>query len=176
MKSLNFYYDIWNTHVVFFDRYSVTAITKSLCWPWNFRCIDERVDFHIGLISSLGIFKIIQWKAIIIEKKHLPFGTRCRRGRDRMVVGFTSTCAISAYHHQSWQFEPRSWQGVLDTVCDQVCQWRATGRWFSPDTPVSSTNKTDLHDIAEILLNVVLNTINQTKQNNEKNTFPSEQL
>jgi len=24
---------------------------------------------------------------------------RDRRGRDRMVVGFTTTCAISAYHH-----------------------------------------------------------------------------
>ena len=22
-----------------------------------------------------------------------------RRGRDRMVVGFTTTCAVSAYHH-----------------------------------------------------------------------------
>jgi hypothetical protein len=28
--------------------------------------------------------------------------------------------------------------------------------------PVSSTNKTDRHDITEILLKVVLNTINQT--------------
>jgi hypothetical protein len=25
--------------------------------------------------------------------------SRDRRGRDRMVVGFTTTCAISAYHH-----------------------------------------------------------------------------
>jgi len=25
-------------------------------------------------------------------------GTRGRRGHDRMVVGFTTTCAISAYH------------------------------------------------------------------------------
>ena len=25
--------------------------------------------------------------------------TRSRRGRDRMVVIFTTTCAISAYHH-----------------------------------------------------------------------------
>jgi hypothetical protein len=24
---------------------------------------------------------------------------RDRRGRDRMIVGFTTTCAISAYHH-----------------------------------------------------------------------------
>jgi hypothetical protein len=31
-----------------------------------------------------------------------------------------------------------------------------TGRWFSPGPPVSSTNKTDRHDIAEILLNVAL--------------------
>jgi hypothetical protein len=27
--------------------------------------------------------------------------TRGHCGRDRMVVGFTATCAISAYHHQS---------------------------------------------------------------------------
>jgi hypothetical protein len=32
-----------------------------------------------------------------------------------MVVRFTTTCAISAYHHYSCEFEPRSWQGVLDT-------------------------------------------------------------
>jgi hypothetical protein len=32
------------------------------------------------------------------------------------------------------------------------------GRWFSPGTPVPSTNKTDRHDIAEILLKVALNT------------------
>jgi hypothetical protein len=32
--------------------------------------------------------------------------------------------------------------------------------WFSPGTTVSSTNKTDSHDIADILLNVALNTIN----------------
>ena len=30
---------------------------------------------------------------------------------------------------------------------------------FSPRTPVSSTNKTDLQDITEILLKVALNTI-----------------
>jgi hypothetical protein len=33
-----------------------------------------------------------------------------------------------------------------------------TGRWFSPGTPVSSTNITDLHDINEILLKMALNT------------------
>jgi len=38
----------------------------------------------------------------------------------------------------------------------------STSRWFSPSTPVSSTNKTDDHNIAEILLKVVLNTITLT--------------
>jgi hypothetical protein len=42
----------------------------------------------------------------------------------------------------------------------KVCQWLAAGWWFSPDTAVSPTNKTDRHDINEILLQVALNTIN----------------
>ena len=33
------------------------------------------------------------------------------------------------------------------------------GLWFSPGTPVYSANKTDHHDITEILLKVALNTI-----------------
>ena len=41
-----------------------------------------------------------------------------------------------------------------------------TGWWFSPGTSVSSTNKTDCHDIAEILLKVALNTIKPTNQPN----------
>ena len=50
--------------------------------------------------------------------------------------------------------------GVLDTtLCYKVCQWPASGRLLSPCSPVSSTNKTDQHDIAEILLKVALNTI-----------------
>ena len=58
------------------------------------------------------------------------------------------------------EFEFRSWRGVLDTtLCDKVCQWLATGLLFSTGTPVSSTNKTVLHDIAQILLKVALSTI-----------------
>jgi hypothetical protein len=46
---------------------------------------------------------------------------------------------------------------------DKVYQLFAHGRWFSPRTPASSTTKTSRHDIAEILLKVALNTINQIK-------------
>jgi ABC-type dipeptide/oligopeptide/nickel transport system permease component len=50
--------------------------------------------------------------------------------------------------------------GVLDTtLCDKVCQWLATGRWFSPGSSVSSSIKTDHHEITEILLKKALNTI-----------------
>jgi hypothetical protein len=38
----------------------------------------------------------------------------------------------------------------------KVYQLLAHGRWFSPGTPASSIIKTGLHDIAEILLKVVL--------------------
>ena len=48
------------------------------------------------------------------------------------------------------------------TSCDKVCLWLAAGRLFSPGTLVSSTNKTDHHDITEILLKVALNTITLT--------------
>ena len=52
-------------------------------------------------------------------------------------------------------------RGVFDTtLCDKVCQGLATGQWFSLGNLVSSTNKTDCHNITAILLKVVLNTIN----------------
>ena len=40
-----------------------------------------------------------------------------------------------------------------------ICRWLSACQWFSPGTLVSSTNKTDRHDITEILLKVVLTTI-----------------
>ena len=51
----------------------------------------------------------------------------------------------------------------LAAASDKVYQLLAHGRWFSPGTPASSTTKTGRHDIAEILLKVALNTINQIK-------------
>jgi hypothetical protein len=46
-----------------------------------------------------------------------------------MVVGFTTTYAISAYHHWCCEFESRSGRGVQH-YDDKVCQWLATGRWI----------------------------------------------
>jgi hypothetical protein len=51
----------------------------------------------------------------------------------------------------------------LAAASDKVYQLLAHGRWFFPGTPASSTTKTGRHDIAEMLLNIALNTINQIK-------------
>jgi len=52
-----------------------------------------------------------------------------------------------------------SWGELNTTLCDEVWQWLVAGQWFSPSTLVSSINKTDCRDIAEILFEVAINTI-----------------
>jgi hypothetical protein len=81
-----------------------------------------------------------------------------------MVVGFiTYLCTQYVSPLTLWVRIPLR-RGVLDTtLCDKICQLLAGGRWFSPGTPVSSTNKTDRHDLTEILLKVALNNITLTR-------------
>ena len=53
---------------------------------------------------------------------------------------------------------------VLDNFLNHlpsIMTKKYTGHWFSLDTPVSSTNKTDRYDTNEILFKVAFNTINQ---------------
>jgi hypothetical protein len=45
----------------------------------------------------------------------------------------------------------------LTAASDKVYQLLSRGRWFSPDTPASSTTKAGRHDIVEILMKVALN-------------------
>ena len=65
-------------------------------------------------------------------------------------------------------------RGVLyTTLCDDVCRCLAADRWISPGTPVFSTNKTDRHDITEILLKVASNTITPHYHNYGTSVFLS---
>ena len=91
------------------------------------------------------------------------YQNRGRRGRDRMVLGFTTTYVISAYHHWCCELESGSGRGVQHYVIKFVSDlWQVGG--FFPGTLVSSTNGTDRYDIAEILLKVALNIIKQTNK------------
>jgi len=91
-----------------------------------------------------------------IFQKYLTFKTNNKGSNEK------SRWNMSGYYSDT-QFK-------ISTLCDKVCQWLATGQWFSPDPLVSSTDKTDRHGITEILLKVALNTINQTNKNIYDNT------
>jgi hypothetical protein len=75
-------------------------------------------------------------------------------------------CSVSWYWWNGWPSLRCDFAGIplrrcvlVTTLYDKVCQWLAARRWFSHVTPISSTNKTDRHDITEIFLKVALNTI-----------------
>jgi hypothetical protein len=83
-----------------------------------------------------GVCSISRFLLIIVCCFVLPFVLRGHCGHDRMVVRFTTTCAIGAYHH--WLLL----MARCTTLCDKVCQWLAADRWLSPGPPISSTNIT----------------------------------
>ena len=81
-----------------------------------------------------------------------------------MVVGFTTTYVINAYHHERCEFESRSWRGVPSIqhhVIKFVSDLRQVGGFPRVLRFLPATNKTapPPHDIAEMLLKVTLNTI-----------------
>ena len=66
------------------------------------------------------------------------------RGGDRMVVGFTTTYAVSAYHHWCCEFESRSGRGVHHYVIKFVSDLEQVGgvHWvlqFPPPIKLTAT-------------------------------------
>jgi hypothetical protein len=70
-----------------------------------------------------------------------------------MVVGFTTTYAISAYHHECCELESHS--GEVYSIQHYVFKFVSNLQ----QSVVSTNNKTDRHDITEILMKVALNNI-----------------
>jgi len=70
---------------------------------------------------------------------------RGHRGHDRMVVGFSNTCVISAYLAITTNVvSSNPAHSEVYSIQHYVCQWLATaGLWFSLCTPVASIYKTD---------------------------------
>jgi len=85
-----------------------------------------------------------------------------RHGCDRMVVGFTTTHAICAYHHWFCEFESYLGRGAQHYVIKFVSDLQQVGQVFSGHS-ISSTDNADRHDITEIFLKMALNTIKPTK-------------
>ena len=70
--------------------------------------------------------------------------TEARRGRDRMIVGFTTTYAISAYYHWCCEFESRSGRCEQQYVIKFVSDLRHVGGFlrvlrFPPPIKLTAT-------------------------------------
>ena len=121
---------------------------------WNALIIQGNVNSFLFLLHDCRKQKYLHVPfSVHTLNIHCVLSKGCR-GHDHMVGGFTTTYAISAYHHWCCEFESLSGQSVQHLT--------VTGRWFSPRPPLSSTNKTDRHNTTEIMLKVGLNTIKQT--------------
>jgi hypothetical protein len=87
---------------------------------------------HVILYEHFFSYHLGHWADFFREKEeefqeqnkvYIPYIMGGRRGFDRMVVGFTTKYAISAYHHFSCKLKCDSWRSILDTtLCDDVCQ------------------------------------------------------
>jgi hypothetical protein len=156
----------WNGPGFMFQHKHILFV--SVCLFFSSRALMKRlVRQNHRNWTQLKTFRANKWPCLTeTSQRKLQISCRVagRRGSVRMLVGFTTTYAISVFRHESCEFESSAWRGVLDKTCDKVCQWLATGRWFSSGTPVSSFNKIDHHDITDILLKVALSTIKQTNK------------
>jgi hypothetical protein len=121
---------VWSPEICFIEELASKIITTSLSF-------GEAVAANADLKLKKNIWQkhIAQCLAVI------TYMYRGRRGRDRMVVGFTTTYAISAYHHWSCEFESRSGRGVQHYVIKFVSDLRQVGGflWVLRFPPIKRT-------------------------------------
>ena len=80
---------------------------KLVLWAKPLKSLTKRLYTNVILMPSLVLHKVF-WG---------------RRGRDRMVIGFTTTYSISVYHHWCCEFESRSERGVQHYVIKFVSDY-----------------------------------------------------
>ena len=139
------------------------------------RVISLLFFWNEGLIIMITFWKIFSHFTFFLNStENIVFvlSTFILWEKNWQLIGTTfhlTVGAIWSWLYGSWSYNylcnqylsPLSWiqtplrRGVLDTtLCDNVCHWLAEGLWFSSGPLVSSNNKTDHHNIIEILLKV----------------------
>ena len=117
----------------------------------TFYIIKDRCQMH-----TLKVFRSPVWLLLHkLSSPHYRYIRKMRRG-DRLPL---TQHAISAYRHKCGEFESHNVELSIPRHERGSNSQLAASRWLSPGIPVSSTNKTDCHDITKILLKVALNTI-----------------
>ena len=105
------------------ERHLVRNATKRyICNLFYFSSI-QFYSTSMGIIMQL-CENSLQHSFYVLPLLKLPtFNKLARLGCVRMVVAFTTTCAISDYHHYWWVFEHCSRRDILgNTLCDKGCQ------------------------------------------------------
>jgi hypothetical protein len=109
------------------------------CWVLRFTSSLLGPSVYVILVGSFGLcpkenklFRFpIFWHSAPEESSSIRASFRWdRRGRVRMVVGFTTTYAISVYHHWCCEFKSRSGRGVQHYVIKFVSDLRQVGGFF----------------------------------------------
>ena len=138
----------------FFTPIDLWTIMAAVTWNWSIT----------GGLSMMNAYRRVRSCSIFIIEK----GRSCSWSYASWIYNYLCNQCLSP--PLLWVLTPLR-RGVLDTtLCDEVCQWLATGQWSYPGTPISSTNKTDRHDITEILLTVALKHHNTNPDPNRKIT------
>ena len=133
-----------------YELYTVPRCTR-YSFMWNCLLITEIAELLFKVVLSTNnpthqLTLTVTRRVPLVEQEQLTLPERGGRGRNRMVVGFTTTCAISAYHHKSCGFEPRSAEVysiqhyVIRFVNDL---WQISGflrvLWFPPTIKLIAT-------------------------------------
>jgi hypothetical protein len=116
---------------------------------------------HISLLVDFVMCTQLHFVICCISAKHATQRRKSKSGWLRIrimspswAIYLSAECCFSDLTLCKFNLACHSWRGVFETIlCDKVCQGLATGQRFSPGTMVFSTNKTDRHDIIEIMLN-----------------------
>ena len=109
----------------------------------------------IKVKTALQYITYLLWNKMIIQYTFVLKES----GGDRMAVAFTTSFAISVYHHWSCEFKSHSGEvySIQHYVIKFVSELRqVSGFFWALQFPPPT--KTDRNDITEILLKVVLNT------------------
>ena len=99
------------------------------CSVLNFHCMSTQTTPRANN-EPICHFYIVPSKQTVTKFTRmiiLLIYTRGRRGRDHIVVGFTTTYAISAYQHWCCEFESRSRRGVQHYLIKFVSDLRQVG-------------------------------------------------
>ena len=120
------------------------------------------IYFDSDMSKSTNTVVCFDWKTVIYIYASRKCRTQFMLPMEKSVTFWliTGACANEIIPSINRSFVYKAKEGRNVRICDKVFQWISTGRWFFQGTQVSSTNKTDRHDITEILLKVALNTIN----------------